>query len=203
MDLITDLHVHSRFSRGCSTKINIDMLEKFARIKGIDILGTGDFTHPEWFKEINEKLEEDEKGILRTKTGFKFLLSTELSLIYTQGERGRRVHHVLLAPNKDTVKQIQSELLKKGRLDYDGRPIFGFSSIELVDMMRSINHDIEIIPAHAWTSWFAIFGSKSGFNSIKECFEDNSKYIHAIETGMSSDPDMNSALSGLDKINLV
>ena len=203
MDFITDLHVHSRFSRGCSTKINIDMLEKFAKIKGVDVLGTGDFTHPEWFKEINEKLEEDEKGVLRTKNGFKFLWSTELSLIYTQGERGRRVHHVLLAPNKDTVQQIQSELLKKGRLDYDGRPIFGFSSIELVDMMRSINPDIEIIPAHAWTSWFAIFGSKSGFNSIQECFEDNSKYIHAIETGMSSDPNMNSALSSLDKINLV
>ena len=203
MDLIADLHLHSRFARGCSSKTNVEMLERFARIKGIDILGTGDFTHPKWFEELNEKLEEDEKGILRTKKGFKFLWSTEISLIYTQGQKGRRVHHVILAPNKDTVKQIQDELLKKGRLDYDGRPIFGFTSIELVDIMRGINPDIEIIPAHAWTSWFAIFGSKSGFNSIQECFGENSKYIHAIETGMSSDPEMNSALSRLDGINLV
>lgn len=203
MDLIADLHLHSKYAMGCSNNITIDLLEKYGRIKGIDVLGTGDFQHPEWIKELEEKLSEDGTGILKTEKGFNFLLTTEISLIYTQGGRGRRIHHVILAPDLDTVKQIQEAFLKKGRIDYDGRPIFGFSSIELVDMMRSINPKIEIIPAHAWTSWFAIFGSKSGFDSLKECFEDNTKHIHAIETGMSSDPAMNSMLSQLDGINLV
>jgi uncharacterized protein (TIGR00375 family) len=203
MKIIADLHIHSRFSRGCSKAITIDNLEKYAKIKGLGLLGTGDFTHPFWFKELEEKLREDAKGILRTKNGFSFIWQTEVSLMYTQGGMGRRIHYVILAPSKETVKQIIDALGKKGRLDYDGRPIFGFSSIELVDMMMNINEEIEIIPAHAWTSHFAIFGSKSGFNSMEECFEDKTKYIHSLETGMSSDPAMNWRLSKLDKFTLV
>lgn len=148
MKIITDFQIHSRFARATSKQINLDNLEKWARVKGIDLLGTGDFQHPLWFKEINEKLEEDENGILWSKTKFPFFWQTEISLIYTQDGKGRRVHHLILAPNKDVASQIIEALAKKGRLDYDGRPIFGFSSIELVDMMMSITKDIEIIPAH-------------------------------------------------------
>ncbi len=203
MKTIADLHIHSRFSRGCSKAITTDNLEKYAKIKGLGLLGTGDFTHPEWFKEITSKLTEDSEGILWTKQKFPFIWQTEISLMYAHGGKGRRIHYVILAPAKEIVKQIINIFGKKGRLDYDGRPIFGFSSIELVDMMMGINKDIEIIPAHAWTSWYAIFGSKSGFDSMEECFGDRTKYIHALETGMSSDPAMNWRLSKLDNFTLV
>jgi uncharacterized protein (TIGR00375 family) len=203
MKLITDFHIHSRFSRATSNDITLDNLEKWARIKGVDLLGTGDFQNPQWFKEINEKLKEDENGILWTKNKFPFIWQTEISLMYSQDGRGRRIHHVILSPNKDVSEQIINALGKKGRLDYDGRPIFGFTSIELVDMMMSISKDIEIIPAHIWTPYFAIFGSMSGFDSVQECFKEKSKYIHALETGISSDPAMNWMISGLDKYTLV
>ena len=201
--IIADLHIHSKYSRACSKQINFENLEKYARIKGVTLLSTGDFQHAKWFEEINKDLEEDDKGILWTKNKFPFILQTEISLMYTQDGRGRRIHFVILAPNKDVVKQITDALGKKGRLDYDGRPIFGFSSIELVDMMRSISEDIEIIPAHCMTSWFGLFGSKTGFDSVEECFREKSKYIHAIETGMSADPIMLRKVSGFDKYNLV
>jgi len=193
--VIADLHLHSRFSRATSKNINIDNLEKYARIKGLGLLGTGDFQHPEWFKEL-DKLEERE-GILYTQNNFPFLWQTEISLMYTQ-EKGRRIHYVLLAPGKETVKQIIDFLKSKGRIDYDGRPIFGFSSVELVDFMLGIDRDIEIIPAHVWTPWFGIFGSQSGFDSLKEAFQDRVREIHAIETGLSSDPEMNWKISELN-----
>jgi len=199
--MIADLHIHSRYSRACSKHINIENLEKWARIKGVDLLGTGDFTHAEWRKELD--IMEESDGILRTKTGFPFLWQTEISLMYTQDGKGRRVHFVILAPSKGVVNQITDALGKKGRLDYDGRPIFGFSGIECVEMMRGISKDIELIPAHAWTPWFGILGSKTGFNSIEECFKDQTKHIHALETGLSSDPEMNWRVSSLDKFNLV
>ncbi|MBL7100409.1 MAG: DNA helicase UvrD [Nanoarchaeota archaeon] len=203
MRIISDLHIHSRFSRACSKQINIPNLEKYAKIKGLNLLGTGDFTHPLWLKELKESLGEDESGVLKTDSGFSFLLSTELSNIYTQDGKGRRIHNVLLAPSFEVVDQINSELLKKGRLDYDGRPIFSFSCVELVEMMKAISQDIEIIPAHIWTPWFAMFGSKSGFDCVKDCFKDQTKHIHALETGLSSDPAMNWRLSQLDKYSLV
>ncbi|MBL7205965.1 MAG: DNA helicase UvrD [Candidatus Aenigmarchaeota archaeon] len=202
MKIISDLHIHSRFSRACSKAINIPNLEKYAKIKGINLLGTGDFTHPLWIKELKENLKTED-GILKTESGFPFLLSTELANIYSQDGKGRRVHIVMLAPDFETVDQINEELLKHGRLDYDGRPIFGFSCVELVDMMMSINKDIEIIPAHIWTPWFSIFGSKSGFDTLEECFKEKTKHIHALETGLSSDPAMNWRLSQLDKYSLV
>ncbi len=201
--IICDFHIHSRFSRATSKQINFQNLEKYARLKGLNLLGTGDFQHPLWNKEIKENLTEDENGILRTKSNFPFILSTELSLMYTQGGKGRKVHFVVLAPNLETVDQIIDALGKRGRLDYDGRPIFGFSAIELVEIMQGINPDIEIIPAHIWTPWFGILGSKSGFDSIEECFQEKTKYIHALETGLSSDPPMNWRLTSLDKFNLV
>jgi len=167
------------------------------------LLGTGDFTHPEWLKELKQELSEDETGILRTKSGFPFLLQVEVSQIYTQGGKGRRVHTIIWAPNFEVVDQINEYFLKHGRLDYDGRPIFKIPCPDLVEAMRSISKDIEVIPAHAWTPWFSVFGSNSGFDSLKEAFQDQVKHIHAIETGLSSDPLMNWRLSQLDNVNLV
>jgi len=200
-EIISDLHIHSRFSRACSKNLSIENLEKYALIKGINLLGTGDFTHASWFKELDALEERD--GLLFTKTGFPFLWQTEISLMYSKGGKGRRIHYVMLAPNKEIVKQITSWLGSKGRLDYDGRPIFGFSSIELVDAMQSISKDIEIIPAHIWTPWFGIFGSQTGFDSLKECFEDKTDKIHAIETGMSSDPEMNWRIKELNDKSII
>ncbi|MBW3013482.1 endonuclease Q family protein, partial [Candidatus Woesearchaeota archaeon] len=203
MKYIADLHVHSRFSRATSKDLDIKNMEKYALIKGVDLLGTGDFTHPEWIKELKSRLTEKEQGIYRTETGFPFILQTEISLIYSQDNKGRKVHLVLFAPNFEVVSQITDELLKKGRVDYDGRPIFGFSCPEFVEKMKNISKDIEIIPAHVWTPHFGALGASSGFNSVKECFLDQAKNIFALETGLSSDPAMNWRLSQLDKYTLV
>jgi uncharacterized protein (TIGR00375 family) len=204
MQIISDLHIHSRFSRATSPQLNIPNLEKYAKIKGLDLLGTGDFTHPLWLKEIKEELSEQEQnGILKTKTGFPFILQTEISLMYSQGDKGRRIHLVILAPNLETVEQINSYLGKKGRLDYDGRPIFGMSCIEVIEQLKSISENIEIIPAHIWTPWFGVLGSKSGFDSFEQAFENQIKHIYALETGLSSDPEMNWRLSNLDKFTIL
>lgn len=203
MKVITDLHIHSRYARACSKEITIPSLEKHARQKGITLLGTGDFQHPKWLPELKENLIEDETGILKTKTGYPFILQTEISLVYTHKGKGRRVHHLLLAPNFEIATQIQEALSKRGRIDYDGRPMLNITSPLFVEMLKSISDQIEIIPAHAWTPWFSIFGSKSGYDTLQQCFEDQTKHIHAIETGLSSDPEMNWRLSQLDKISLV
>ena len=203
MKIIADLQIHSRFSRATSNTINLDNLEKYAGLKGLNLLGTGDITHPLWLKELKEELKEDGSGILKSDSGFNFVLQGEVSNIYSQNGKGRRVHNLILAENFEIAEQIQEALKKKGRIDYDGRPIFGFSCPELVEMMKQIDEKIEIIPAHAWTPWFSLFGSMSGFDSVEECFKDQTKHIHAIETGMSSDPAMNWRLSQLDKFTLV
>ena len=203
MHIIGDFHIHGRYAQACSKKTTLEDLERNACIKGLHILGTGDAQHPLWHKEITSKLTEDENGILWSKTKFPFIWQTEISLMYSQGGRGRRIHHVVLFPNGEVVKQFIDALLKKGRIDYDGRPIFGMNSIEFLDMLRSISTDIEVIPGHAWTSFFGILGSKSGFDSVEECFQERAKYIHAIESGISSDPAMNWRISSLDKYNIV
>lgn len=202
MNIIADLHLHSRFSRACSKSITLANLEKFARMKGINVLGTGDFQHPNWMAELKENLVEND-GVLLTKTNYPFVLQTEISLIYSQDGKGRRVHNVVLAPNFEVADQITEYLGKKGRLDYDGRPIFNISCPQFVEDLKKISTEIEIIPAHAWTPWFSVFGSKSGFNSLKECFLDQTKHVHAIETGLSSDPSMNWRISGLDNVALI
>lgn len=199
--VFADLHIHSRFSRACSKDITIENLEKWARVKGIGLLGTGDFTHPLWLKELKEKLTE-KNGILYSSSGFKFLLTGEISLMYTQG-RGRRVHLVLLIPNFEIADKINSYFDTKGRRDYDGRPIFKISCEQFTKNMMEISKDIEIIPAHAWTPWFGIFGSATGFDRLKEAFGEQEKHIHAIETGMSSDPEMNWHLSELNNRAIV
>ncbi|PIN77390.1 DNA helicase UvrD [Candidatus Woesearchaeota archaeon CG10_big_fil_rev_8_21_14_0_10_34_12] len=183
-----DLHIHSKYSRACSKNISLESLEKYARIKGLNLLGTGDFQHALWRNGLDVLEERD--GLLYSKTGFPFVWQTEISLMYTKDGKGRRIHYVILAPGKEVADLITKFLASKGRLDYDGRPIFGFSSIELVDEMLKIDKGIEIIPAHCMTPWFGIFGSKTGFNSLKECFGEREKEIHAVESGMSADPDM-------------
>ena len=203
MKIIADLHLHSKYSRATSKQLDITNLEKWAKVKGLNLLGTGDFTHPEWFNEIKSKLTEDGTGILKSRGGMYFVLQTEVSLIYSQGGKGRRVHMILLAPNLDTVKQINSYFMRKGRVDYDGRPIFKIPCPELTESMKEINEDIELIPAHVWTPWFGLLGSMSGFNSVEEAFQDQTKHIHALETGLSSDPAMNWRLSALDNYTLI
>lgn len=198
MKITADLHIHSRFSRACSKELNIPNLEKYARIKGLQLLGTGDFQHPKWFDELKSELTDNGKGVMMTKGGFPFILQTEVSLIYDQGGKSRRVHLVILAPNFEVAKQVQEYLKGKGRIDYDGRPIFKIPCYEIVEELRKISTDMEVIPAHIWTPWFSLFGSKSGFNSMKEAFKDQEKHVHAIETGLSSDPPMNWRIKELD-----
>ncbi len=198
--MIADLHIHSRFAAACSKNISFDNLVKWAKVKGLHLLGTGDFTHPIWFNEIKEKMLE-KNGFYYYK-GFPFVISGEISFIYTK-ERGRRVHLVVLVPSIEVAEKINSYLDTLGRRDYDGRPIFGVSCEEFVKKMMEIDSQIEIIPAHIWTPWFGIFGSKSGFDSLAEAFGREVKHIHAIETGMSSDPAMNWKIKELDTKSIV
>jgi len=203
-EVFADLHIHSRFSRACSKSIDIPNLVKWARIKGLDLLGTGDFTHPEWLSELRA-LEEVE-GILwyeDNKGKFPFILSSEISLIYTQDGKGRRVHLVYLAPSIEVVDKINKWFDTKGRRDYDGRPIFKISCRDFVAKMQEIDDKIEVIPAHIWTPWFGVFGSNSGFDSLKEAFGDKVDRIHAIETGLSSDPEMNWKIKELNDRSVI
>jgi len=199
---LADLHVHGPHSRGTSENLSIAQLEKYARIKGVGLLGTGDFTHPIWLKALKAELKSD-GHVLRTATGFPFILQTEIASIYSQGGSGRKVHQVILAPSFEVVDQINEALLKHGRLDYDGRPIFGMPAPDIVELVTGIDPMCEVIPAHIWTPWFSLFGSNSGFDSLRECYMDTAKHIHAIETGMSSDPAMNWRLSQLDNVSIV
>ncbi len=197
---IADLHIHSKYSRACSTNLSFENLVKWAKIKGLNLIGTGDFTHPIWIKEIKEKLVE--KNGLYYFGDFPFVITGEICLMYTQG-RGRRIHLVLLVPNLDIAEKINSYLDTKGRRDYDGRPIFKLSCEQFVKDLREISNQIEIIPAHIWTPWFGIFGSESGFDSLKEAFGKEFENIHAIETGMSSDPEMNWRIKELENKSIV
>ncbi len=198
--IIADLHIHSRFSRACSKDLSFETLSKWGKIKGLNLLGTGDFTHPVWLDEI-KKLKPNQKGFYYYND-FPFIITGEISLIYTQG-KGRRIHLVLLVPSVEIAEKINSYLDTKGRRDYDGRPIFKIPCDEFVMEMMKISRAIEIIPAHIWTSWFGVFGSNSGFDSLKECFKDQIKNIHAIETGMSSDPEMNWRINELENKSIV
>jgi uncharacterized protein (TIGR00375 family) len=191
VEVIADLQIHSKHARATSRNLSIDNLEKFGKIKGLHLLGVGDFQHPEHRKEINAKLKEDDKGILWTeKKEIAFLWQTEVSLMYKQNDKRRAVHLLIFAPNSKIADKITEYLGSKGRLDYDGRPIFGISCRNITKDLKDIDDKIEIIPAHCMTPWFGLFGSKSGFDSLKECFEDQADKIYAIESGMSADPSM-------------
>ncbi len=209
MEQVLDLHLHSRFSRACSANLTFPNIEQACRRKGLDIIGTADFTHPQWFKEINEQLVEIEHSGLyqlaeTTDSQVKFLLSTEVALIYKQGDKVRRLHLVIHAPNIEAVRQLNQELTNRGlNLRSDGRPILGLTAPELVKICRQINPHFLVYPAHIWTPWFSVFGSKSGFNRLEECFADQTEFIYAYETGLSSDPPMNWRFSELDNLILL
>jgi len=190
MRIIADLQIHSKHARATSKNLSIANLEKYARIKGIDLLGVGDFQHPLHRKEIDAELKEDDKGILWTSGKFPFIWQTEVSLMFSQIGKRRAVHLLVFAPNKGIADEITKYLGSKGRLDYDGRPIFGMSCRDFVNEVKEISDEIEIISAHAFTPWFGMYGSDSGFDSLQECFLDQSNKIYAIESGMSADPAM-------------
>ncbi len=217
MKIVADLQIHSKYSRAVSPQMVLENLDKWARIKGINVLGTGDLTHPLWLKEIKQKLEPAEPGLFKLKKQYKidsfgrlnngleprFMLTGEISCIYSKGGKVRRVHHLYLVPDIATAEKINIKLSFIGNLKSDGRPILGLDSKKFLEICLEASPDVMVIPAHAWTPWFSIFGSKSGFDSIEECFEDLSKHIYAIETGLSSDPAMNWRLSALDKKAIV
>ena len=204
MRIVADLHVHSKYARATSPQCDIPGLATGAKTKGIDVIATGDFTHPAYFAELRRDLAPAEDGTgLYLHNGVKFMLSTEISLIYTGKLGPKRMHHLVLAPSLDVASQINDALGKRGNLSSDGRPILGLSSPEFADVLLSISRDIMIIPAHAWTPWFSVFGSMSGVDTIEQAFEDRAKDIHAIETGLSSDPPMNWMVSSLDRFTLV
>ncbi len=207
MKVITDLHLHSRFSRAVSKDMNLPTMASWADKKGIGLLGTGDWTHPIWFREIAAFLKEKSEGIYQLIKGNNkclFVLSTELSSIYSQGGKARRIHYLILSPNLDVSQKINTKLTKRGfNLLSDGRPILGISPKEIVDIVLEIDERCVIIPAHVWTPWFSLYGSVSGFDSIDECFGENQKYIKAVETGLSSDPAMNWRIEELTQRNIV
>lgn len=186
--------------------MDLENLDKWAKIKGIKVLGTGDFTHPEWFKNLKEKLEPAEPGLFKLKnsvSGTRFLLTVEISCIYSKKNSVRRIHVLIFAPSFETIEKINAHLGWIGNLKADGRPILGLDAKELAKIALDASKDCLVVPCHAWTPWFSIFGSKSGFDSIEECFDEYTKYIYAVETGLSSDPAMNWRLSALDKITLI
>jgi len=206
MKFVADFHIHSKYSRATSSSMDLGNLDMWAKIKGIGVLGTGDFTHPKWIEEIKEKLSPAERGLFKLRdsdSSTRFVLTSEISCIYSKGGKVRKIHIIVFAPSIEAVEKINSKLSEIGNLKADGRPILGLDAKELVKIVLGVDKDCFVVPAHAWTPWFSVFGSKSGFNTIEECFEEYTKDIYAIETGLSSDPKMNWRLSQLDKVALI
>lgn len=212
MRLITDWHVHSKYSRACSKDLELPKIAAMCQRKGIDVVATGDWTHPGWFKHLKENLVESEPGIYRPRLptpgvgsfGTRFMLVTEVSQIYRKGDKTRRIHNLVFSPSLETCERVNAELGRRGfNLKSDGRPILGLDSEELYKILKSVDERIIVVPAHAWTPWYSVFGSKSGFDSLEECFGEMTKYVYAIETGLSSDPKMNWRVSALDGVALI
>lgn len=212
MEVVTDLHLHSKYSRAVSPQMMIPQISLWALRKGISLLGTGDFTHPLWLKELKADLKEVGEGLYQSNKdteqniGVKpfFIFSAEISSIYSQGGKSHRIHNVVLAPSFEVVEEINNQLRKHGvNLMSDGRPITGLSSQQICEIVFSISKDCLIIPAHIWTPWYSLYGSNSGFNSLKECFGDFADQIYGIETGLSSDPAMNWRIEELDKRSIL
>ncbi|MEX2599969.1 MAG: endonuclease Q family protein [Dehalococcoidia bacterium] len=211
MAYTADLHLHSRYARGTSPALSVGTLAHWARLKGIDVLSTGDFTHPAWLRELKASLTPREDGLLALHQESVldeneyplFVLGTEVSCVYAQGGRTRRVHLLCLAPGFDVVGRICDVLGRYGSLAADGRPTLGLSARDVAEAVLDCDPGCEIIPAHAWTPWFSVFGSKGGFDSLPECFGDMLPHIHAIETGLSSDPLMNWGVPQLENLTLV
>src|SRR5574341_661918 len=202
MRVIADLHLHSRYSRATSQDMNVETMARWSKIKGITVLGTGDFTHPVWLRELRAKLQSNERGLF-THDGAHFMLTVEVSNIYSAGGRLRKIHNVIFAPSFEVVDRINAVLGRFGNLLADGRPTLTLPTDKMVEYLMEISPDCMLVPAHAWTPWFSLYGSMSGFDAIAECFGDQVKHIAAVETGLSSDPPMNWRLSELDRVMLV
>ncbi len=206
--IIADLHIHGRYSRATSERMNLEETARFAKIKGLNLVGTGDFTHPKWLREIQETLVPDSDTCLfriarSADSSVRFMLTTEVCTIFNFQGQSKKVHHVILAPTIESVIQINSVLNTHGDLGVDGRPILSMSAPQLVEEVIEVSVENMVFPAHAWTPWFSIFGAFSGFDTMTDCYQDMTKHIHALETGLSSDPPMNWRLSSLDKFTLV
>lgn len=188
--------------------MRIGEIARFAKVKGLNLVGTGDFTHPKWLKELQETLAQDENsGLYKVASNpeapVHFMITTEVSTVFTFKEEAKKIHHVILTPSIETAVQINERLAKYGDLTVDGRPTLDMSAPQLVEEVMEVSKENMVFPAHAWTPWFSIFGAFSGFDSVEDCYQDMTKHIHAIETGLSSDPPMNWRLSKLDKFTLV
>jgi len=212
MKFIADFHIHSGYSRATSKDMDLENLTQWAKIKGVKILGTGDFTHPEWIKNLKEKLEPAESGLywlkspisnLKPEEKTRFILTAEVSCIYSKKKKVRKIHIIIFSPSFEICEKINTYLTWIGNLKSDGRPILGLDAKELAKIVLNISEDCLVVPAHLMTPWFSLFGSRSGFDSIEECFEDYSKYIYAGETGLSANPEMLWRIPDSRKITLI
>jgi uncharacterized protein (TIGR00375 family) len=216
MRFIADLHIHSKYSRATSREMSPESIWKWAQLKGISVIGTGDFTHPQWSRELKEKLEPCGNGLFSLRKEFwkgdvpescradvSFLLSAEISCIFSRSGKTRKVHSLIFSPDFAIAARINAALSKIGKLESDGRPILGLDVRELLKIIVEESPDAMLVPAHAWTPHFSVFGAASGFDSLQECFGDLTPHVRAIETGLSSDPLMNWRLSALDGITLI
>ncbi len=203
MPFVADFHIHSRYSRATSKNMNVEALARRAKLKGIDLLGTGDFTHHLWLEELRTKLHPLGNGLF-SGPGVNFILTAEISTIYTKNGKGRRIHLIVFAPGFEDAGRINEALTRLGaNLVSDGRPILGMDAEFLVGVLLDASPDCFIVPGHAWTPWFSVFGANSGFDSVEECFGKETKNIFALETGLSSDPAMNWRWSALDRYSLI
>ena len=219
MRYIADLHIHSPFSRATSKSSNLAGLAAWSAVKGIDVIGTGDFTHPGWFQQLRENLHPAEPGFFKLKQSkipqlfetfpatradsCRFVLTAEISSIYKRHNRVRKIHTILFVPDFASAAKINARLAGIGNIESDGRPILGLDARDLLEIVLESAPDGFLVPAHIWTPWFSLFGSKSGFDSIDECFGDLSRHVFALETGLSSDPAMNRLVSALDRFTLI
>lgn len=206
--VIADLHIHSKFSRATSKRMDIEEISRFAQVKGLNLIGTGDLTHPKWFKELEEKLIEDQKKglykpVKNPKSAVRFIVTGEVSTIFELNGNSKKIHHLILTPSLETAIQIRDRLVQYGDLSSDGRPMLNMTAPQVVEEVIEVSPENVVIPAHAWTPWFSLFGAFSGFDRIEDCYQDMTKHIKALETGLSSDPPMNWRLSALDKFTLL
>lgn len=203
MEFVADFHIHSRYSRATSRDMDVPHLAKWAKLKGVNLLGTGDFTHHLWLQELKQYLQPKENTGLYFYEDLNFILSAEISSIFSQGGKVYRVHNIVLAPGFGVVEEVNKMLASHGNIASDGRPILGMSCYKLAEELFKISQDLMLVPAHIWTPWFSVFGSRSGFDSLEEAYGKYTEKITALETGLSSDPAMNWMLSKLDKFSLI
>jgi len=208
MRVVADIHIHSRFSRATSQNMTIGEITRYAKIKGLKLVGTGDFTHPKWFSELSEELAEvSDTGLYGSakhpESPIRYMLTAEVCTIFSVDEKSKKIHHVIITPSLETATQINEKLKLFGNLGVDGRPFLKMTASQLVEEVMQVSEKNEVVPAHVWTPWFSLFGAFSGFDNVEDCYEDMTKHIHILETGLSSDPPMNWRVSSLDKFTLI